>query len=144
MLALLIWGLLLAVGAIGWQLSVPDPRRAVFVLVCVLAYCGLWLATWYRRRGCASAAASGRFSWAAAVSLALVLAGWAVWWAAGAAAEDSARPWVWGWLAAGSLGGGVVAGMVSLSDPARRPGKWLVGVSWLLIAAAVVVWILRL
>jgi protein-S-isoprenylcysteine O-methyltransferase Ste14 len=41
MLAVLVWGVVLAIGA--WRLN-NDPRRLLVVLACVVAFLGFWLA----------------------------------------------------------------------------------------------------
>jgi hypothetical protein len=144
MLAVLAWGLLLAVGAIGWRLQVTDPRRAVFVVVAVLGYCGLWLLALNRRSSARGQSDTLGWSRSAVVSLVSGIAGWAIWGAAvGMWQADRRLAWILGWLAAFGFGAGTTAALVALSDPLPRRGKWLAGVAILLTGAAVVWFVWR-
>ena len=159
MLALVVWGIYLAIGATGVfvQPSLMDPRKSVLVVVCVGLYLGLWsLVLWHNRRSKVlspsmeaahdPAATQPPWSvpgWASVGLSALGLGVWALaafsWQTAPASTTT-----ILGWLAAGLMMGAATAGMVSLSDRVPRRGNWLGYWGLLALLCSLVVFVVRM
>lgn len=150
-LALVAWGVYLAVGSTGMfiQDSMMDPRKSVIVIVCMAMFLGMWWIVLKSRpintRLDAHVAESTEqpsdhqqsappkeivvpaWSKPGLSSLGLGAAG-AVFWGIAIATWNAIPAWqttTLGWLAAVGMMGSATAGIVALSEPRRRSGKWL-------------------
>ncbi len=162
-LALVAWGVYLAVGSTGMfvQDSMMDPRKSAIVIVCMAMFLGLWWIVLKSRLAATSSNtlapaapeepaagepavaapasatdASAKPAWSkpGLSSIGLGAAG-GIFWALAIATWNAIPAWqttTLGWLAAVGMMGSATAGIVALSDPRRRPGKWL-GVLGLLV-----------
>lgn len=144
MLALIVWGIALAIGSTGVfiQESMFDLRKSLIVVLCVGLFLGLWAIVLLGRKSDGShnpdAIASaqdakkqpaGKYPWSrpAAVSLALAVSCAVLWGIAIASWQNvsMAATTVLGWLAAVSILGSATSAVIALSQPVKRRGKWV-------------------
>lgn len=174
MLALVAWGIYLAVGATGMfvQESMMDVRKSVVVVVCVAIFLGLWSVVLFGRKkpGVAgqpptssdelgteaqpaeTEVASGRnagrlpLSRAGIAALLWVVFGVIFWVIAIATWQQVSTDvtTIFGWFAAFCVMASATSGMIALSDPTRRPGKWLGLLGLVGFAACLVSFIARM
>lgn len=142
MLALVIWGVYLAIGSTGYFLesSLWDARKSLIVVVCMTSFLALWvfvLRAVEKRKlalqtppspDSTSKLPNGR-PWSKAGLATLAIGGLgAVVWAVSIASFKQvglATTTCLGWFAAASMVGAATAGMVALSNPRALRGKWL-------------------
>jgi hypothetical protein len=159
MLALVLWGVYLAIGATGVfvQSTMTDGRKSLIVLVCMGLFLGLWAIVIRRQQsqaksGSASseapAAGEPRSSWsrsgiATVVCAVLGAALWclaiATWTTIGLGATTMI-----GWLAAFCMLASATSGMIALSDRQGRRGKWLGFVGLLCFASSLIGFVARM
>jgi hypothetical protein len=139
MLALVLWGIYLAVGATGFfvQASMTDTRKSLVVLVCMAMFLGLWIIVLRRTKPrsddstaeVAASPATPPQSWSTSgiAAVVMLVIGGLLWLAAISSWNDKAlsTTTILGWLAALNMTGSATAGMVALSDRRHRKGKWL-------------------
>lgn len=164
MLALIVWGVALAVGSTGIfiQESMFDLRKSLIVVVCIGLFLGLWAIVLFGRKSDGShnpdtltssqkssvEIPTGTYPWSrpGLVSLALAVAG-AVLWGIAIVSWQSlsmAGTTVLGWLAAVSLLGSATSGVISLSQPVKRRGKWIGLLGLLGFVAAFIAFVARM
>ncbi len=151
MLALVAWGIYLAVGATGIfvQRSLFDLRKSFIVVTCMAGFLILWgivLLCGRRPSSDDSRIPARIWSRAGIASLAFSVIGFATWGSSIAAWKKlpASAVTMIGWSAALLIMGSVIAALVSLSDPQPRRGKLLSFFSLLLFVAATVGFFVRM
>lgn len=168
MLALVLWGVYLAIGATGMfvQDSMMDPRKSAIVVVCVTLFLGLWATVLFgvnRRRATSlpqqeqvtSTAASENeqgsktvisWSWPGLTTATLGLVGALLWYIAILFWQNNSLEGttILGWLAALCILGSATFGMIALSDRIRRRGKWLGLLGLLGFAGSLITFVARM
>lgn len=133
---LVVWGLVLAVGATGIYAGLFDVRRGMIVLVTMAVFLLGWLGLLMARSRRQGEAGVSRPAVVSAFLWGLLAACWLA----------SIRAWesdrqvavALGWSAVGLWGGGCLAVMVALSDPVHRRGRWIASVGLVIALVCVV------
>lgn len=148
-LALVAWGIFLAIGATGYFADAFNVKtsyqKSLIVLLCMAAFLGLWgSVTWLRRHRPTEPAANG-WSISGLVSLALKLIGIGLWVGAIVAWElpPPTAAIIAGWTAIAFAGAADVAAFIGLSEPGKRRGKWAGLISLGLSLLCVMVFVVR-
>jgi hypothetical protein len=171
MLALVLWGVYLAVGATGMfvQDSMLDVRKSVIVVVCVALFLGLWGIVLYgvKSKGTGSKGAgsvnvqdagsektgevsktptAATWSKPGLAATALGAVGAILWLAAIASWKNISLDGttILGWLAAICIMGSATFGIIALSDRFRRRGKWLGLLGLLGFAGSLIAFVARM
>lgn len=164
MLALILWGIALAIGSTGVfiQDSMLDLRKSLIVLVCVALFLGLWSIVLLgrkptRREELAAADSSDKSNVVANASslpwsrpglttFALGVSGTVLWAVAIATWKSVSTDGttILGWLAALCILGSATSGIISLSQPVKRRGKWLGLLGLVGFAAAFIAFLARM
>ncbi|MFO0913976.1 MAG: hypothetical protein U0795_13540 [Pirellulales bacterium] len=134
---LIVWGLVLAVGATGIYAGLFDVRRGLIVLVTMATFLLGWLGLLMARARRVGESTVSRPAVVSAFLWGLMAACWV----------GSIREWpsdqrlavMLGWSAVGLWGSGCLAVMVALSDPVHRRGRWIASVGLAIAVVCVVV-----
>ena len=160
MLALVIWGIYLAVGSTGYftDASLMDSRKSVIVATCMTSFLAMWvfvLRAVEKRKsnlqgpskaGITEPALGRAWSRAGLVTLGIGGLGLLLW---GIAVTTFGNvglvvTTVMGWLAAVSMVGAATSGMIALSNPRAARGKWLGFMGLLLCAMSFIGFVVRM
>ena len=135
---LIVWGVVHAIGSTGMFVddAMLNPWKSLIVACCVALFLGLWSIVLLSRsnKGAASSDAAAVRSipatalsraglatiWSGIAGIILWLVAIVTWKSVGTGVTT-----VLGWLAALGILGSATSGMIALSDPLKRPGKWL-------------------
>ncbi len=153
---LTLWGLYLAIGATGLFSRgriATDPRRSLIVFACSAIFLGSWYYILKRRRATAGVdretlaqAESQSWNHASLASAATAVIGYLLWGTAWLMWAQPASKYLTaplGYLSALAFGAATIMALVGLSHPRRRKGQ-LVGVlTIMLLAAAVVAFVIQ-
>ena len=163
MLALIVWGIYLAIGATGMfvQEDMMDARKSGIVILCVGMFLGLWglVLLGVKRKNESAAdpgeivdaptkASSSKPNWSRAgiATFALLSVGAITWCAAVLTWQriSLGGTTVLGWLAALCIMGSATAAIITLSQRSKLRGKWLALFGLVGFAASLFVFVVRM
>ena len=160
MLALVVWGVCLAIGATGYfiQSSLTDVRKSLIVAACMAGFLGLWIyvlrsvekrnASGATDSEAASAGPTADRAWSkpGITSLVMQLLAAGLWMVAvtNYGKVSPVATTILGWSVAGLVMGAATSGMIALSNPGRLKGKWLGFCGLIQFPVALVVFVLRM
>ena len=160
MLALVVWGVCLAIGATGYfiQSSLTDVRKSLIVAACMAGFLGLWvyvLQSVEKRNPSVSTDSKAAspipmperpWSKPGISSLAMQLLAAGLWMLAvtNYGEVSPVATTILGWSVAGLVMGAATAGMIALANPGRLKGKWLGFCGLIQFPVALVVFVLRM
>ena len=166
MLALIAWGVYLAIGATGMfvQKDMMDVRKSGIVIACVALFLGLWAIVLFGTKNKANAsqtmesqtgesqtgssAVSPARSWSrpGIASLGFAILGSALWGIAIASWQQVSlgATTVLGWIAAFCVLAAATSGMIALSSKQAKRGKWFGALGLIGFLGAFVVFVARM
>ena len=159
--ALVVWGIVQAIGSTGMLVdrAMFDPWKSLIVICCVALFLGLWSVVLLSRKkqtdaealtaegkGVVRSTPLSAWSRPGLATIGCGIAGAILWLSAIVSwnAVGTGTTTVLGWLAAVCIMGSATSGMIALSDPLKRRGKWLGLLGLLGFAASLVSFIARM
>ncbi len=150
MLALVVWGILLAIGSTGYfiESSLLDLRKSLIVATCMAAFLGLWMYVLRAEdmKHVAAAPVVSGWSKPGLFSLVMGLLAVLVWVGAVVSYGDVSKSatTVLGWSVAALVMAAATSGIIALANPGRLRGKWLGFCGLLESIVALIVFVVRM